>query len=134
VEGTEQPHHHDYVYALKDEEAYLQADDHKPGIALGPASIICQFCGNSPSRSQEDSSRQSTWSGIPTPRHSRQCGSATNALLGWHRYSPRNPPKLSGCEAGRSGHVAAVPQTCPNHRSAAVIHEQPRSMPMPAEL
>ena len=45
MEGTEQPHHHDYVYALKDEEAYLQADDHKPGISLDPASIACQFCG-----------------------------------------------------------------------------------------
>jgi hypothetical protein len=89
---------------------------------------------NSRSRSQEDSSRRSTWSGIPTPRHSRQCGSATNALLGWRRYSPRNPLELSGCETGRSGHVAAVPPTCPNHRSAAVIHGQPRSMPMPAEL
>jgi len=45
VEGTEQPHHNDYVYALKDEEAYLQADDEKPGIVVDPTSIICQFCG-----------------------------------------------------------------------------------------
>jgi hypothetical protein len=45
VEGTEQPHHNDYVYALKDEEAYLQADDKKLGIVLDPASIACQFCG-----------------------------------------------------------------------------------------
>jgi len=28
----------------------------------------------------------------------------------------------------------AVPPTCPNHRSAAVIHGQPRSIPMSAEL
>ena len=65
---------------------------------------------SSRSRSQEDSSRQSTWPGIPTPRPSRQCGSATNASLGWRRYSPRNPPELSGCEGGSSGHVAAVPR------------------------
>jgi hypothetical protein len=47
VEGTEQPHHNDNVYALKDEEAYLQADDEKPGIVepFDLASIICQFCG-----------------------------------------------------------------------------------------
>jgi hypothetical protein len=28
----------------------------------------------------------------------------------------------------------AVPPTCPKHRSAPVIHGQPRSMPMPAKL
>ena len=45
MEGTEQPHHNDYVYALKGEEAYLQADDKKHGIVLEHASIACQFCG-----------------------------------------------------------------------------------------
>jgi hypothetical protein len=30
VEGTEQPPHDHYVYALRDEDAYLQADDKKP--------------------------------------------------------------------------------------------------------
>ena len=45
MDGTEQPHHNDYVYALKDEEAYLQADDKKHGIVLEHASIACQFCG-----------------------------------------------------------------------------------------
>ncbi|HET6751760.1 MAG TPA: ClpX C4-type zinc finger protein [Actinomycetes bacterium] len=44
-EGTEQPHHNDYVYALKDEEAYLQADDKKLGIVEPVDSIVCQFCG-----------------------------------------------------------------------------------------
>jgi hypothetical protein len=49
VEGTEQPHHNDFVYALKDEKAYLQADDEKPEIVepFDPASIVCQFCGKS---------------------------------------------------------------------------------------
>jgi ClpX C4-type zinc finger len=49
MEETEQPLHHDYVYALKDEEAYLQADDKKPEIVepFDPASILCQFCGKS---------------------------------------------------------------------------------------
>ena len=49
MEGTEQPHHNDYVYALKDEEAYLQADDEKPERVepFDPASIVCQFCGKS---------------------------------------------------------------------------------------
>ena len=49
MEGTEQPFHHDYVYALKDEEAYLQADDEKLEIVepFDPASILCQFCGKS---------------------------------------------------------------------------------------
>ena len=49
MEGTEQPHHDDYVYALRDEEAYLQADDEKPEIVepFDPASIVCQFCGKS---------------------------------------------------------------------------------------
>jgi hypothetical protein len=43
VEGTEQPLHHDYVYALKDEEAYLQADDEKPQTLepFDPASRGC---------------------------------------------------------------------------------------------
>ena len=47
MEGTEQPHHDDYVYALRDEESYLHADDDKPQIVepfdLPP--IVCQFCG-----------------------------------------------------------------------------------------
>ena len=49
MEGTEQPHHNDYVYALKDEEAYLQANDEKPESVepFDPASIVCQFCGKS---------------------------------------------------------------------------------------
>jgi len=46
VEGTEQPLHDDYVYAVRDEEAYLQADDEKPPIPKEPfPSILCQFCG-----------------------------------------------------------------------------------------
>jgi hypothetical protein len=46
VEGTEQPPHDDYVYAVKDEEAYLQADDEKPPIPSEPfPPIVCQFCG-----------------------------------------------------------------------------------------
>jgi hypothetical protein len=28
----------------------------------------------------------------------------------------------------------AVPSTCPKHRSPAIIHGQPRSVPIPAEL
>jgi hypothetical protein len=49
VEGSEQPLHDDYVYALRDEDAYLQADDEKPQIVepFDPASIVCQFCGKS---------------------------------------------------------------------------------------
>jgi hypothetical protein len=49
VEGTEQPLRDDYVYALRDEDAYLQADDEKPQIVepFDPASIVCQFCGKS---------------------------------------------------------------------------------------
>ena len=45
MEGTEQPHHNDYVYALTDEEAYLHADDKKRGIVepFDLASITCQF-------------------------------------------------------------------------------------------
>ena len=48
MEGTEQPHHSDYVYAVRDEEAYLQADEKQiPGVRFDPASIVCQFCGKS---------------------------------------------------------------------------------------
>jgi hypothetical protein len=49
VEGPEPPPHDDYVFALRDEAAYLHADDDKPQ-AVEPfdrASIICQFCGRS---------------------------------------------------------------------------------------
>jgi hypothetical protein len=48
VEETEQPPHDDYVYALRDEEAYLQGDEEKPPIPREPfdlAAIVCQFCG-----------------------------------------------------------------------------------------
>jgi hypothetical protein len=49
MEGTEQPLHGDYVYAMRDEDAYLQADDEKPEVVepFDPASIVCQFCGKS---------------------------------------------------------------------------------------
>ena len=47
MEGTEQPQHNDYVYALRDEAAYLHADDDKPQTveSFEPPSIVCQFCG-----------------------------------------------------------------------------------------
>ena len=48
MDGTEQPLHNDYVYALRDEEAYLHADDEKPltpGEPFDLAAIVCQFCG-----------------------------------------------------------------------------------------
>jgi ClpX C4-type zinc finger len=49
VEETEQPLHKGDVYALRDEAAYLQADDKKPQIVapFDPALILCQFCGKS---------------------------------------------------------------------------------------
>jgi ClpX C4-type zinc finger len=48
VDGTERPLRHDHIYALRDEEAYLQADDEKPEAAAEPfdaAPLLCQFCG-----------------------------------------------------------------------------------------
>jgi hypothetical protein len=47
VKGTEQPRHDDYVFALRDEGAYLHADDDKPQTVepLDPPPIVCQFCG-----------------------------------------------------------------------------------------
>jgi hypothetical protein len=50
VEGAEQPPHDAYVYAITDEEAFLQADDEKQPTPPEPvtfASILCQFCGKS---------------------------------------------------------------------------------------
>jgi hypothetical protein len=50
VEGAEQPPHDAYVYAIGDEEAYLQANDEKqptPPEPVDPASILCQFRGTS---------------------------------------------------------------------------------------
>jgi hypothetical protein len=50
MEGAEQPVRDAYVYAVSDEEAYLQAGDEKqsaPPEPLDPASILCQFCGKS---------------------------------------------------------------------------------------
>ena len=48
-EATDLPHDPAHVYALTDEEAYLQADDEKPQIVepFDPRSIVCQFCGKS---------------------------------------------------------------------------------------
>jgi hypothetical protein len=49
-EGDDQPTGDAFVYALRDEEAYLQGDEEKPPIPSEPfddASIICQFCGKS---------------------------------------------------------------------------------------
>jgi hypothetical protein len=36
VKGTEQPSHDDYVYALRDEAAYLQGEEEKPPIPSEP--------------------------------------------------------------------------------------------------
>ena len=50
MEGAEQPSHDAYVYAIGDEEAYLQANGEKqptPPEPVDPASILCQFCGKS---------------------------------------------------------------------------------------
>ena len=50
MEGAEQPAHDAYVYAIRDEAAYLQVDDEKqetPPEPLDPASTLCQFCGKS---------------------------------------------------------------------------------------
>ena len=50
MEGAQQPPHDAHVYAVRDEEAYLQADDEKQPAQpepLDPASILCQFCGKS---------------------------------------------------------------------------------------
>ena len=50
MEGAEQPPHDAHVYAVRDEAAYLQADEEKqpaPPEPLDPASILCQFCGKS---------------------------------------------------------------------------------------
>jgi hypothetical protein len=50
-EGTDQPRDHAYVYALRNEEANLQADeDEKPAMVAEPpelASLVCSFCGKS---------------------------------------------------------------------------------------
>ena len=50
MEGAEQPAHDAYVYAIRDEAAYLQVDDEKqptPPEPLDPASNRCQFSGKS---------------------------------------------------------------------------------------
>jgi hypothetical protein len=134
VEGTEQPHHTTTSTPSRTKRHTSKPTTRSLGLSSPSTPSSASSAASSRSRSQEDSSRQSTWPGIPTPRSSRQCGSATNASLGWRRYSPRNPPELSGCEGGSSGHVAAVPPTCPKQPSAAVIQGQPRSVHVPAEL
>jgi ClpX C4-type zinc finger len=49
--ASDPPSDRAYVYAVTDEEAYLEAgEDEKPAMDAGPpdlASIICQFCGKS---------------------------------------------------------------------------------------
>ncbi len=49
--ASDPPGDHAYVYAVTDEEAYLEAGEaEKPAMDAGPpdlASIICQFCGKS---------------------------------------------------------------------------------------
>ena len=50
-EASDRPGDHAYVYAVPDEEAYLETgEDEKPAMDAEPpdlASIICQFCGKS---------------------------------------------------------------------------------------
>ena len=59
MEGTEQPPHDDYVYAVKDEAAYLQADDEKPPIPSEPFPRSSASSAASPLSRSQDSSRQS---------------------------------------------------------------------------
>jgi hypothetical protein len=60
----------------------------------------------SPGSRSQASSGQSVESGTPTPQPSRRCGSATSALPGWRRYSPRSPQDHNGSEGGGNGHPA----------------------------
>lgn len=121
MEETEQPLHDDYVYAVKDEEAYLQADDEKPPIPSEPFPlIVCQFCGK-PFEQAAGLFEANAESGIPTPQPSRPCGSATSALPGWRRSSPRSRQDLDGSKAGgtsapiQAGHAGVLR----SHRSVA---------------
>jgi hypothetical protein len=158
VEGADQPPHDAHVYAVRDEEAYLQADDEKqpaPPEPLDPASIRCQFCGESweqvPMLFQ---AKRGPW--IPTPRRSWRCGSATSALPGWRRSSPWSPgnsgaPQVADLVLSRptvrtappalevepmqeptaskalAGMPSDVPPTCHIRRTSAVLSGQPRS-------
>jgi ClpX C4-type zinc finger len=49
VEGTEQPPREGYVFAVREEAAWLEAGDEKPEVVppFNPTSILCQFCGRS---------------------------------------------------------------------------------------
>jgi hypothetical protein len=49
---------------------------------------------------------------------------------------PHHPLELMSITDGlrATSSSPAVPPTCPTHRSAAVIHGQPRFVPMPADL
>lgn len=49
MEGTEQPPHEGYVFAVREEAAWLETGDKKPEVVVpfDPASILCQFCGRS---------------------------------------------------------------------------------------
>jgi hypothetical protein len=136
VEGTEQPRHSDYVYALKDEAASLQADDQKPGIALDAAFIACQFCGRL---------SEQVAGGLFQAKHLvRDPNTAALAIVwicdecvAWMaQVLAEDPPGTPGTQWMRGWQVwsrrgRAPP--CPNRRSAAGIHGRPRSMPMPAE-
>ena len=50
MEGAEQPPRDAYVYVIRDEAAFLEADDEKQPTPPEPvkfAPILCQFCGKS---------------------------------------------------------------------------------------
>jgi len=109
VEGAEQPPHDAHVCAVRDEEAYLQADDEQqpaPPEPLGPASIRCQFCGKSweqvPMLFQ---AKRGPW--LPIPRRSWRYGSGTSASPSWGRSSPQSPRELAGSTGGRLGPIAS---------------------------
>ena len=50
MEGAEQPPRDAYVYAIRDEAAFLEADDEKQPTPPEPVKFapnLCQFCGKS---------------------------------------------------------------------------------------
>ena len=102
----------DYVYAVRDEEAYLQADDEKPPIPREPFILPRSSASSaaSPGSRSRCSSRRSGGLWIPTPRRSWQCGSAMSASPNWGRSSPKSPRELVGSTGGRYGPIA------PDHR------------------
>ena len=124
MEGTGSPSDRRHLY-LKEEAAYLHADDDKPQVVepSDRSSIVCQFCA-SPGSMVRGVFHASAGSGI---QHLGDRGGLDlhECVARMAQVLAEEPEGTPGCLAGRSGPVAAPGPTRPDRLPRQAADQEP---------